>query len=151
MKPLTLDEQAACVKWRFPKSKPEIEKTNLGRILVFTLVLKPTLTNEAYLVLFAYSLKIPRPYVRVSDPAPVKSVGGVPTPHLNSDGTLCLFDPNKNEWNPTDSLVDTTIPWTLRWLFHYEYFITFGEWKGDQNMPSPTALDAPVSLDIDLP
>jgi hypothetical protein len=52
---------------------------------------------------------------------------------------LCLFDPSKHEWSDSDQLILTTIPWTLRWLFHYEHWLAFGDWRGDPIRPAGAA------------
>ncbi len=51
-------------------------------------------------------------------------------PHLYSDGSLCLYYPEYNEWEYTDYWVDTLIPWTSLWLFYYEIWKETGEWVG---------------------
>lgn len=80
-----------------------------------------------------------RPLVWVQDPKPERFLGGRPTPHLNQDGTLCLFDQEGNEWTPGDAISDTTVLWTMRWLFHYEHWVAFGDWRGDSGTCSESA------------
>lgn len=99
--------------------------------LCFELKLRPSPTAAEYSVLFAYA-EGDRPLVWVNAPVPLKSIEGRRTPHLNGDGTLCLFDSAGKEWTPADSIADTIVPWTIRWLFHYEHWIGFGEWLGDK-------------------
>ena len=59
-----------------------------------------------------------------------------PIPHVyhNEENPLfpflCLFDAEANEWTPEDSISDTTIPWTERWLINYEFWIATGRWAG---------------------
>ena len=51
-------------------------------------------------------------------------------PHMYSNGALCLYYPEYNEWNYTDSWAETLIPWTSLWLFYYEIWFETGEWLG---------------------
>lgn len=57
------------------------------------------------------------------------SEGKLP-PHLYRDLSLCLFYPEFNEWNHSMYLSNTILPWTLRWLFHYEIWKNTEEWIG---------------------
>ncbi len=66
------------------------------------------------------------------------------TPHLYSEGALCLYDRSGNEWNWSCPLVDTIIPWTVRWLFHYEYWWEFGVWLGDKHPYVPPKSEEPI-------
>ncbi len=127
---LTLEQQQRLLVARFQKAKPWFRTIRGERHLRFELQLRPTETSATYKVLFAYTLG-DRPMVWVREPEPVKEAHGVKTPHLNYDGTLCLFDPDKKEWDDGQALAYTTVPWTLRWLFHYEHWLVFGDWRGD--------------------
>jgi hypothetical protein len=133
MAPLSLDQQQRLILARFPKTKPWSRTIRGISYLCFELRLRPTETSASYSVLFAYGLGR-RPLVWVIDPEPVTEAHGVRTPHLNSDGTLCLFDPDKGEWDGTQVLAYTMVPWTLRWLFHYEHWLVFGDWRGDESV-----------------
>ena len=45
-------------------------------------------------------------------------------PHVyyspNGDVTLCMLDPDSDDWSPFDSLAHTTVPWIIEWLAAYE-------------------------------
>ena len=141
---LTLEQQVALLRRWFPKAAPWSKTIAGAAVLHFRLRLRPTPTSETYTVLFVYALGI-RPLVYVEDPEPVTEAHGQPTPHLNGDGTLCLYDPTKREWTAADPLVYTTVQWTVRWLYHYEHWLTFGEWRGDHDepeIPAPHLSDA---------
>ena len=45
------------------------------------------------------------------------------------DVILCLFDPDAREWSPAMSIAETTVPWSIDWLFAYEGWRATGEWK----------------------
>lgn len=143
-RPLTLEQQARIVRQRFPKTETWYRFTLGHRWLCFRLSLRPCEVCREYEVLFACTRAL-RPHVWVLDPEPVKSAHGQETPHLNYDGTLCLFDPMQGEWSPSDALAHTIVPWSSRWLYHYENWLVTGVWRGD----SPeVALDAPSDTSV---
>ena len=43
---------------------------------------------------------------------------------------LCLYDPRKKEWAPSDYIAETILPWTINWLACYEGWRATGEWRG---------------------
>jgi hypothetical protein len=129
---LTLAQQESLlVRWD-KRIKPWYDLSVGYRWLCFRYSLQPTPTCGVYEVLFAYCLGV-RPHVYVKSPEPVREAHGQRTPHLNNDGTLCLYDPAKAQWTGADPLIYTVVPWTTRWLFHYENWLAFGEWRGDHD------------------
>lgn len=146
MASLTLDQQHRLLIARFPRVEPRYRALDGKRYLCVNLPLRPTESSAKYEARIAYALG-DRPRVWILEPEPVKEAHGSKTPHLNSDGTLCLFDPATGEWDESQALVNTIVPWTLRWLFHYEHWLSFGDWRGDgPNEPEPTlAGEAPIA------
>ena len=68
------------------------------------------------------------PKVRISDPVIPKEV-----PHLNSDGSLCLYKPTQINWSSLLFRIDShIIPWTATWLYFYEVWEKTGDWKGPE-------------------
>lgn len=60
-----------------------------------------------------------------------------PIPHLYAPAagdfthsSLCLFDPEKNEWSSDMAVAETTVPWAIDWLVSYEGWHATGEWRG---------------------
>ncbi len=147
---LTLEQQAGLLTRWNPKARPWYEINGGQRQLWFELTLQPTPTNARYRVRFGYAIGT-RPHVYVLEPEPVKEAHGRPTPHLNGDGTLCLFDPTKHQWSGSDALIYTIVQWTNRWLFHYEHWLTFGEWRGDQEPAPPKADDGDGTTTMEVP
>lgn len=129
---LTLEQQASLITRWDRKIKPWYLVIEGRRWLCVECFLKPTPTSDTYEVRIRYTPGV-RPYVFVTSPEPVKEAHGQQTPHLNDDGTLCLYDPTKGQWTGADPLIYTTVQWTSRWLFHYEHWLTFGEWHGDHD------------------
>lgn len=52
------------------------------------------------------------------------------------DPSLCLFDPAKDEWDPSMHLSQTTVIWTLDWLSCYEFWLMTGRWTGGGRHPT---------------
>lgn len=55
---------------------------------------------------------------------------GKKVPHLYSNCSLCLYYPEYQEWDYSDSWAETLIPWTSLWLFYYEIWRDTGKWLG---------------------
>ena len=61
-------------------------------------------------------------------------------PHVYSpasDPTLCLFDPETEEWDHSMQISRTIAPWTLDWLACYELWLMTGRWTGGGRHPTP--------------
>jgi hypothetical protein len=48
-------------------------------------------------------------------------------------------------------IAHTTIPWTLRWLFHYENWLSTGVWLGDDAPPIPEVPNAAPNAALERP
>ena len=71
--------------------------------------------------------------VYVIDPKPLKKPEGkMYLPHVYStpDQRLCLYYPDRIEWNVGMLYTRTIIPWACEWLFHYEIWLSTGTWHG---------------------
>jgi len=66
------------------------------------------------------------PRVYVLKPKLVKG-----TPHLYSDGSLCLFYPKDFSWSKKSLIGETIVPWTALWLYFYELWLKTGNWYGE--------------------
>lgn len=141
--PLTLEQQATLVTRWDRKIKPWYATIKGRRWLCFECFLRPTPTSDTYKVMVCYTYGV-RPRVFVESPEPVKEAHGQRTPHLNADGTLCLYDEGNKQWTEFDRLIDTTVQWTSRWLFHYEHWLAFGEWRGDHDAIAAAKTEAPA-------
>ena len=58
--------------------------------------------------------------------------GGQRIPHLyrQKPPMLCLYLPNRCEWQPWMRLDQTLVPWATLWLFYFEEWLASGDWKG---------------------
>ena len=83
-----------------------------------------------------YSVRVVQPQVEILRPAlrPRRgdAEGMLPHVYYGPDGevTLCMLDPDSNEWSPSDLLAETTVPWITDWLVAYEGWRATGEWTG---------------------
>lgn len=109
--------------------------------LRFTLHMRPTESSDTYEVLFRYSLGS-APSIRMVNPRVVTAAHGKKTPHLYQGDLLCVYDPKRREWTPDMPIITTIVPWTSRWLAHYENFLAFGDYNGNHpNEVPPTGPD----------
>lgn len=53
-------------------------------------------------------------------------------PHVyygrDDEVTLCLLDPDADDWSPSEFIAKTTVPWTIEWIAAYEGWRATGEW-----------------------
>lgn len=94
------------------------------------LTLRPTESSIEYRVKFVAKQNSKIVNVFVINPKIDLEENGKKVPHLYSDGSLCLFYPDYNEWHYTDSWLETLVPWTALWLFYYELWQETGQWLG---------------------
>jgi hypothetical protein len=80
------------------------------------------------------------PKVRILSPK-LRQVPGNPEgrlPHVYGpadDPTLCLFDPETDEWNPSMLVSRTIVPWVIDWIVCYEFWQMTGRWTGGGRHP----------------
>lgn len=92
------------------------------------------ITYRAPLVIERLDVRILQPRVIVLSP-PLRHRPGDPEgrlPHVyygpDGDVTLCMLDPDSDDWSPFDSLSQTTVPWVIEWLAAYEGWRATGQW-----------------------
>jgi hypothetical protein len=92
------------------------------------------ITYRAPLVIEQLNVRILQPRVRVLSPRlkprPGDPEGSLPHVYYSRDGdvTLCMLDPDSDDWSPFDSLAHTTVPWIIEWLAAYEGWRATGQW-----------------------
>ncbi len=88
-----------------------------------------------------------QPRVRILSPAlrprAGDAEGRLPHVYYTGDGPLdvilCMFDPDSDEWSPTESIAETTVPWAIDWLTAYEGWRATGKWTGGGRHLAATA------------
>ncbi len=103
--------------------------------------IKPRPFSREYTVAVRYTLGS-FPICVVKKPNLEMLADGREIPHIYSEipdlpGTaLCLYLPNSktkdnvSEWRPTDSIVETIIPWASLWLTYFEDWLHSDDWQG---------------------
>ena len=120
---LTLAQQALGLRSRFPDACIDFGRTRL----VFIGDLTPSPLSRTYSIQVEYDDNHV-PLVKVLSP----SLERPPTqelPHTYEEDVLCLYLPG--EWNASNLITLTIIPWAVEWLLHYELWLaTGGTWCG---------------------
>lgn len=119
---LTTAQQALGLRSVFPEAKLRLGQ----RDLTWIGELSPSELSEPYTTKIDYQLG-QYPTVRILEP-PITDAGKF-VPHTYNNGTLCVHD--NRQWQPSMLIVDTFLPWTVEWLWHWEIFQATGEWFGD--------------------
>lgn len=130
-RPLTLQEQVAGMAATWPRFRKYGGKRNTQNVRWIG-ALKPQFTQ--YRVEIRYGF-LTDPLIRVLSPVLTRLPGNVEgeLPHVYppaEDPTLCLYDPRKDEWDPSMSIAHTIVPWTVDWLACYEWWLITGRWTG---------------------
>ena len=77
-------------------------------------VLKPNSEMQENSIMIKYKLgKFPKVYV----PTWTKK-----STHRYKDGSLCLYFPDRKNWNGMHLIAKTIIPWTSQWLLFNEFY-----------------------------
>lgn len=120
-KSVTLDIQKYNIEQSFPEFKffkNNKESYWIGKI-------QPTESSSIYTIKIIYKYK-KSPKVFVKKPTILQN-----SPHVYSDGSLCLYYPYDKNYNNKQSIIaDTIIPWTAEWLYFYEIWLETGIWWG---------------------
>jgi hypothetical protein len=108
---------------RFPAAQRPVVRA--GR-LIWIFSVQPSPLSVTYTVRLEYE-QSDRPQVTVVDPPLQRGEDGS-LPHVYPGDELCLYF---DEFDGTRHLVaDTIVPWVSEWLFHYELWLSTGEWHG---------------------
>lgn len=120
---LTLPQQALALRSVYAGNALRLG----ARSLVWRGLLQPSALSEQYLI--EVSLEVGKnPAVNVIEPELRPDENGL-LPHIWEDGSLCLN--TAGQWTSKMLLVDTIVPWSSEWLFHYEVWKGTGIWLGD--------------------
>lgn len=95
-----------------------------------------TIAYRAPLMVERFSVRVVQPKVRILSPALRQRKGDteglLPHVYYDPDGevSLCMLDPDSEEWSPAELLAETTVPWITDWLAAYEGWRATGVWTG---------------------
>lgn len=119
-KPLTLAQQDALIRYRFPQFRFSWrQSTWVG-------TLSPSDDSPQYLIRITYRLGR-APKVEVLSPAIRPDA-----PHRFGDGSLCLYYSKDGSWHSQVCIAESIIPWAAEWLFYYEHWLKSGTWLGPE-------------------
>lgn len=129
-KKITLFKQLINLKAEYPGSFSEIK----GSTLKWCGKIKPTALSEEYNILIKYSWgKSPESWVFGEN---LKKLDSPDFPHnfkIDKDKKkvrICLYHPKNDEWNPSQYISKTIIPWSVEWLYFYDVWLSTGKWYG---------------------
>ena len=126
----TIAQQADAIRHRYPGFKVWAN----GQVLRATGILRPTARSQPYTLEISYTLK-ERPDIRVLQPSLEENTKGEAIPHIYPGKKLCLYHPLYGDFNYSDLLSETILPWTSLWLYHYENWHMTGDWLGGGSHP----------------
>tara|TARA_R110001592_G_scaffold22786_1_gene90291 strand:+ start:2225 stop:2686 length:462 start_codon:yes stop_codon:yes gene_type:complete len=143
------------VKWRAKRLDPAVHhlflvkhnpngesKVSRGRLL-WEGYLTPTPLSQTYKVRIRYrpgdtpDVQVLEPKLRTSDHENL--------PHIYPGDRLCLYYPG--EWNGSEQIGETIIPWVAEWLYHYEIWRATGTWSGGGEHPKVKSRNKPRGRD----
>ena len=94
--------------------------------------LQPTPLSRTYSVGLTYAVGRRAPDVRILRPQ-LRTDEVRELPHVYPGDELCLCYPW--EWDGSQLIARTIIPWTSEWLLHFEIFASTGCWHGGGHEP----------------
>lgn len=114
-----------------------------GRLTATEIVWKfdacPDPLSRTYRLRLHYTLGTP-PTVTVHSHDLRALSGGREPPHLYHDpDRLCLYLPGTGEWDRSQRLDQTIVPWSFLWLAYFENWLATDEWGGGGEHPDPNA------------
>lgn len=92
--------------------------------------LQPSITSPIYTAKIVYRFAgwhSKPPEVKIESPKIHSDA-----PHRYSDGSLCLYFPQDNDWSPSKFIAKTIVPWTALWLAFYEIWLDTDHWYGPE-------------------
>ncbi len=130
---MTAQAQARHLRLRFPRAQCQVVAGELR----WRGTLRPTPMSNQYVVRLRYRRAAVDCWVVHPK---LEQRNGEHPPHLypSKDPTdlLCLFLPRANEWDGSQAIATTIVPWASEWLFFYEAWLATGEWLGGGEHPS---------------
>ena len=86
----------------------------------------PEYCNEYELCIEYQESFVPKVYITKPEIKPNNKI------HMYSDGSLCLFYPRDLKWKDNFNIATYFVPWSLEWIYCYEYYLLTGEWRHEE-------------------
>ena len=100
------------------------------RKLTWRFRVQPTPLSREYRVRLEYKLG-GTPDVFVEHPDLQMLAAKREIPHVYRNPLrLCLYLPWSDQWTPNKRINQTIVPWTYTWLYFFEDWLAFGQWRG---------------------
>ena len=128
----TIAEQIASMKSKYPHFATDFSSHTCMKV---TGRLQPTSRSVFYEFVLRYNLP-DTPKTKITYPVLKKNSRGDDVPHLYPQENLCLYHPKYREFQKSDFLSETIIPWTSLWLYYYEVWHLTDVWLGGGEHPS---------------
>lgn len=107
--------------------------------LICIMKLQPSVHSDIYTVKITYKISDVSPKVWLLSPDIQKCDGKYPHHVYGKDKhghyQLCVYHPNRKEWNQQLFIAESFIPWIYTWLNTYEFWLITGEWHYDEAFP----------------
>ncbi len=104
--------------------------------LVWRYERQPTIYSRTYSVRVTQKEgDIPDVYVDAPDLSLLADGRKLPHIYAERPPRLCLYFPKTKEWSSSDRIDETLLPWTDLWLYYYEDWLFFDDWKGSGEHP----------------
>ncbi|MGI9527196.1 MAG: hypothetical protein ACR2MS_08820 [Weeksellaceae bacterium] len=129
LKSLTIPQQVFYLNKLYPDGSIQTFK---GNIITWKGKLKSSPIGDLYDIKLTYKYKSsPNVYVTKPKPLPLfKNAKKLPHVYDHKEQQLCLYYPKYREWDSTQIIAKTILPWTIEWLYHYENWFLTGKWNG---------------------
>jgi hypothetical protein len=130
-RPISIDEQVARMKTMWPRfAAHHVDRAD--KTVRWTGHVEPQLARYKLEIRYAFG---DFPEVRVLVPTLTRLPGNLEgsLPHVYppaNDPTLCLFDPEADQWDWSMAIAETTLPWACDWIACYELWLMTGVWRG---------------------
>jgi hypothetical protein len=79
---------------------------------------------------------VPETYVDAPDLQALAGDRKIPHLYSRRPPRLCLYLPKTYEWQSWMRLDQTVVPWSVLWLFYFEDWLLYDDWKGGGMHPS---------------
>jgi hypothetical protein len=103
--------------------------------------LQPTPLSDTYLLRIEYAPPA-RPQITVVRPE-LDPPDSRDLPHVFPGNQLCLCYPS--QWDGSELITRTLLPWAAEWLLHYELWKFTHEWHGGGHEPRLSETDSPIA------
>jgi len=127
----TIAEQVSAMRCKYPQFTTDFTSHHSLKVKG---TLKPTARSDVYTFVLKLNLT-DAPKLKIISPELQKNSKGEDAPHLYPGEYLCLYQPKYCEFERTDYLCDTIIPWISMWLYYYEVWQLTDTWLGGGEHP----------------